>query len=241
MRRGGPSAELLRGQRHEVVEADRLVVGDVVDRTRRARARPPERSADATSSTCTTSHRFSPLPITAKRPGWRRCAISSFSVPAARARTRAKGESRRPAAPSSRTRRSPSCLERPYGVSTGSGSCSVSSASVSVAGDDRRGEHDPRPGRRVCARELDARAQQSLRARDVDLLELALAALGGDLGRQVKHAVRARVEHGARQRRPVAELGAAARASRRAPIPGGARAPRPRVRARAAARTARRR
>ena len=63
---------------------------------------------------------------------------------------------------------------------------------------------------------LDARAQQSLGARDVDRLELALAALRGDLGGEVKNALRARVEHRARQRRPVVELGAGSR------VPAGA-------------------
>ena len=46
-RRGGPEPELLRGQRHELVEADRLVVRHVVDLAgARALARQTQRRCD---------------------------------------------------------------------------------------------------------------------------------------------------------------------------------------------------
>src|SRR3954447_17164145 len=77
-------------------------------------------SALATSSTRTASHQLSPRPITAKRPGWRSRVTNSSSYQPPGPYTWL-GRTIPYGSPDSATIRSPSCLECPYGVSTGSG------------------------------------------------------------------------------------------------------------------------
>ena len=83
--------------------------------------------AAATSSTWTTSHRLSPRPITQKRPGcFSRCTSSSRYQPPGP--YTCDGRSTTHGSPDSASSASPSCLDCPYGVVTGSAVSSVSSS-----------------------------------------------------------------------------------------------------------------
>jgi hypothetical protein len=80
---------------------ERLVVDHVIDRPRGAPS-AASKSAAAATSTCTASHMFSPRPITARPPGPRSRASSSFAYHPP-AHTRGRGEGPRRAAPIARS------------------------------------------------------------------------------------------------------------------------------------------
>ena len=229
-------AERAGGERHEVVEGDRLVVGHVVDRARRSVA--PTASISAADDVVDVDD-VPQVRARCRSPRSGPAGAGAGSAPRRTSRPgrrRARGGRPRPAGPSRARAARPPAWSARRASRTGSGVSSVSSAPCGVAGDDRRGEHDPRSGRRVARRRAPGMPRAAARCRaTLTSWTFSLAALRGDLGGEVDDAVRPRLRE--RRRRapaPSPRSPSDGARARRARSRAGARARRPRGRARAA-------
>jgi hypothetical protein len=200
----GAEPETLGGQRHEVIEADRLVVCDVVDRAgrgalggQRERGRHVVDVHDVPQVLARADHRETSRLAQARD--------QLVGIPAA-----GPVDVRRADHDGGQPRRQHKPLALLLGAAVGrlhrQGRLLAQQRTVRIARDDRGGEHEARARRAIGARERRTGVQQSCRAGDVRLAQLALAALRGDLRREVHDALRPHVGESPRQARAVAEI-----------------------------------